>query len=78
MSSSNGTSRVDLLQMVDEVERRVIGPVQVVELDDERQAGLRADSPQRLRGGVETAIADLPRVVADVLDVRAVAVVESD
>src|SRR4029434_8792426 len=69
---------VALLQLVDEVQRGVIRPVQVVELDDVWQAPLHADAPQSLRGSIEAAIANLPRVVADVLDVRAVAVVEPD
>jgi len=52
--------------------------MQIVELDHQRQATLHADASQRLSGGAEAAVADLLRIVADVPDVWAVAVVEAE
>ena len=69
---------VDLRQVVEEVERAVVGPVQVVELQHERRARRARDAAQRLRGGMEAAVADLPGVVADAADVAAAAVVQAD
>ena len=69
---------VDVGQVGQELERSVVGPVQVVELQQQRRRLARADPPQHLRGGVEGAGADLLRVVEDALHVPAVAEVEAD
>ena len=69
---------IDLGEMDEEVERAVVGPVQVVELEHDRCAGLRRDAAKHLRRGVERAVADLAGVAADAAQVAAVAEVEPD
>ena len=69
---------IDVRQVVDEIERAVVGPVHVVELDDDRSSTFSADATKHLRGGVEAAAADLACIVADAADMAAVAVVQAD
>ncbi len=60
----------------DEVERAVVGPVDVVEVEDDG-AGAR-DLGEELRGVAEGAVADLARVVEDAREVAAVGEVQPD
>ena len=69
---------VDLGQVAQEIERAVVGPVQVVELQHDPRALVYADAPQHLCRGVEAAGADLARVVEDALDMPAVAEIQAD
>ena len=68
--------------MLQKVERAVVGPVQVFELQHDRAAAVRCvagrKAAEHLRRGVEGAVADLPGVVLDATDVAAVAEVQTD
>ena len=69
---------VDLGEVGEEVQALVVGPVQVLELQHDRRAVGRADAAEQLRRGVERAIADLPGVVEDALQVAAVTPLDAD
>src|SRR5205085_5424636 len=62
-------------EVVYEVERAVVGPVYVVEVEEDWK--LARDVGEELRGVVERAVAYLPRVVAYAGDVRARGIVEA-
>ena len=64
--------------MAQEVERAVVGPVQVVEQQHHRLGVACGDATQGLGGGMEAATTDLSALVADVANVRAVAEVQAD
>ncbi len=68
--------------MIQEVQRTVVGPVQVFDLQHDGVAavrrGLGGDTPEHLGRGVECAIADLPGILADAPDMRALAKVDPD
>ena len=65
-------------KVVDEVERALVGPVQVVQQERDRRAVALVQQPEVLGQRVERTVAQLPGIVGDAGDVRAVAVVEAD
>ena len=65
-------------QMVDEIERAFVGPVQVVEQEDDRRARVAMQCAEIRRERVEGPIADLLRFAGDGDDVRVAAVLEAD
>ena len=67
-----------LREVVDEVERAFVGPVQVVEQEHERRAALLLQATKVLGQRVEGAVADLLGLVCDAGDVRVGVVVEPD
>ena len=71
-------SRVHVEQVLQELERTVVGPVQVLEQQHHRCAFRAGNAAQQLRRCVKGAVADLARIVADAGDMRAVAEVEAD
>ena len=69
---------IDLGQVGEEVQALVVGPVQVFELQHDRCPVGGTDAAEQLRRGVEGAIADLPGVVEDALEVAALAPLDAD
>ena len=69
---------VDPEQVLDEVERPVVGPVQVVEHQYDGQGGALRHPPQPLRCSVEATRANLRRVLQDAAHVRTGGEVEPD
>jgi hypothetical protein len=64
--------------VIDEIERAVVGPVQVVDQHQDRLAVPSCQASQSLCRCAEGAVVDLLRIVADAPDMRAVVVPEAD
>ena len=69
---------ISLRYVGDEIERAVVGPVQVVELDDDRPSGVGMEAAQRQCRGMKGAPTELAGIVADAPHMRTVAVVEAE
>ena len=69
---------VHLGQVVQEVQRLAVGPVQVVELQHDGQVFAGADAAEELCGRVEGAVADLLGVFQDAADVPALLPLDAD
>ena len=69
---------VHIEQVFQELERTVVGPVEILEQQDDRGTVRACDAAHQLRGSVEGAVADLARVVAYAGNMRAVVKIQSD